>query len=76
MLTLAYDTHLNPSETLHAYQAVCQEFNYFPKLTAHASHGILVYSGRGRYEQIEIIAEKNPENDSHIKVNFIMKLEK
>ena len=32
--------------------------------------------GRGRYEQIEIIAEKNPENDSHIKVNFIMKLEK
>ena len=76
MLTLEYDTHLNPSEALHAYQAVCQEFNYFPKLTAHASHGILVYSGRGRYEQIEIIAEKNPENGSHIIVNFIMKFEK
>lgn len=76
MLTLEYNTHLNPSEALHAYQTVCHELNYLPKLTDYASSGILVYSGRGRYEQIEIIAEKNPENGSHIIVNFIIKFEK
>ena len=74
MLTLTYDTHLNPSEALNAYQTICHKLNYLPKLTDHASHGILVYSGRGRYEQIEIIVEKNPENGSRIIVNFIMKL--
>ncbi|HEY8463365.1 MAG TPA: hypothetical protein VIM29_04970 [Bacillota bacterium] len=74
MLILTYDTHLNPSEAIKAYQAVCHELNYIPKLTAHAANGILVYSGKGRYEQIEIIVEKNPENGSRIIINFIMKL--
>jgi hypothetical protein len=75
MLTLEYDTHLNPSEVIKAYQSVCHELNYLPKLTDYASHGILVYSGRGRYERIEIIVEKNRKNGSNIKVNFIMKFE-
>ena len=75
MLILSYDTHLSPLEAIKAYQTVCHGLNYIPKLTDHTSNGILVYSGRGRYEQIEIIVEKNPESGSRIIVNFIMKLE-
>jgi hypothetical protein len=76
MLTLEYDTHLNPSEVIKAYQSVCHKLNYIPKPTDHTSNSILVYSGRGKYDQIEIIAENNPKNGSRILVNFIMKLEK
>jgi hypothetical protein len=74
-LKLTFDTHLSPREILESYRTVCHKLNYIPKSTDHPSNNILVYSGRGRYDQIEIIAENNSKNGSRILVNFIMKLE-
>lgn len=75
VLKLAYDTQLSSGETLKSYQTVCQELDYTTRLTDHTANGILIYSGKGRYDQIEIIVEENSNNGSQINVNFIMKLE-
>lgn len=72
-LKFTYDTHLSPRETLKSYQTVCHELNYIPKSTDHNSNSILVYSGRGKYDQIEIIAENNSKNGSRIIVNFTIR---